>query len=362
MKKIIADLRNMLDCGAFEKEEHVRIGIVARICQALGWDIWNPEEFYTEFSIKLKNKEGSVDVALFHSHHKERTPDVFFEVKAVGKLKGNIESSEDQLQEYNYYNTASITVLTDGRSWRLYLSSATGTFNQKLFCAFNLMEDDENYICKILSDILSKDRFTRDAVNCAEKMLSDLKLSKEIERAKNEATRKGDEYPDLNKYQLVQLMLKEHGREIQIDEIKRLWDKTTATVDENPSPHLDTPPHSSQKQYQSSGKQVEVFIDTKGVKASGMYDPQSKQLVLRKGSEIVKDHSTSFEGGHLEEKERMIVSGELYLDSTGSKYLLRQDKPFKSPSGAARLVLGRSSNGYTDWYDADGNHLDIHRL
>lgn len=236
MKKIIEDLRAKLESGSFEKEEHVRIGIVARICQVLGWDVWNPQEFYAEFPIKLKNKEGSVDVALFHSNLKDRTPDVFFELKAVGKLKGNIESSEEQLQEYNYFNSASITVLTDGRSWRFYLSSATGTFNQKLFCSLNLLEDTDDYIVKIFHDILSKDRFARDAVNCAEKMLADLKLSREVERAKKEANQRGDEYPDLNKYQLVQLILKERGHEFATDEIKRLWDYKSGIKPDDSTP------------------------------------------------------------------------------------------------------------------------------
>ena len=236
MKKIIEDLRAKLESGSFEKEEHVRIGIVARICQALGWDVWNPQEFYAEFPIKMKSREGSVDVALFHSNLKDRTPDVFFELKAVGKLKGNIESSEEQLQEYNYYNTASITVLTDGRSWRFYLSSATGTFSQKLFCSLNLLDDAADYIVNIFHDILSKDRFARDAVNCAEKMLADLKLSREVERAKKEANLRGDDFPDLNKYQLVQLILKERGHEFGTDEIKRLWDyKSGIKPDDNTS-------------------------------------------------------------------------------------------------------------------------------
>lgn len=223
MKKTIEDIRVKLESASYKKEEHVRIGIVARICQVLGWDIWDPQEFYTEFPIKMRNKEGSVDVALFHSNLKDKAPDVFFELKAVGKLKGNIESSEEQLQEYNFYNTASITVLTDGKIWRFYLSSATGTFRQKLFCSLNLLEDDYERINKIFHDILCKDYFARGAVNCAEKMLSDLKLSSEIERAKKEANLKSDDYPELTKYELVQLILKERGHEFGIDEIIRLW-------------------------------------------------------------------------------------------------------------------------------------------
>lgn len=224
MKEIIKDLRTKLERSYFEKEEHVRIGIVARIFLALGWDIWNPQEFYTEFSIKMKGRDGSVDAALFHSSLKDRTPDVFIEIKAVGKLKGNIESSEEQLQEYNYYNTASITLLTDGVIWRFYLTTAKGTFAQKLFCSLNLMEDDEDFIVRVFHDILARSRFSRDAVVCAEQMLSDLKNSREIERAKKEANQKSDDHPDLNKFQLVQMVLKERGRKFDLEEIRRLWD------------------------------------------------------------------------------------------------------------------------------------------
>jgi len=67
VKKIIEDLRAKLESGSFEKEEHVRIGILARICQVLGWDVWNPQEFCTEFPIKMTSREGSVDVALLLS-------------------------------------------------------------------------------------------------------------------------------------------------------------------------------------------------------------------------------------------------------------------------------------------------------
>ncbi|MDZ4121431.1 MAG: hypothetical protein U1C33_03370, partial [Candidatus Cloacimonadaceae bacterium] len=224
LKGIIEDIQVKLAKNAYRKEEHVRVAIIARICQALGCDIWDPDEFYTEYPINLKSREGSVDVALFHSLLKDKTPDVFFELKSVGKLKGNIESSEDQLQEYNYYNTASITILTDGRQWRFYLSSASGTFVQKLFCTISFIEDDPDHIISILMDVLAKKRFSRDAVNSAQNMLNDLKLSREIERAKNEANTRSDDHPDLNKYQLVRTIMKERGHDISIDEIKRLWD------------------------------------------------------------------------------------------------------------------------------------------
>ena len=139
LKSILKDIRKKLTDNVYEKEEHVRLSLAARLCYALGWNIWNPQEFYTEFTIKTKTKEGSVDIVLFHSLVKDKTPDVFIEVKSVGKLSGNIRESEDQLQDYNYYNNASITILTDGRIWRFYLSSASGTFSQRMFCNLDLL-------------------------------------------------------------------------------------------------------------------------------------------------------------------------------------------------------------------------------
>ncbi|NLW19490.1 MAG: hypothetical protein GXY81_07360 [Candidatus Cloacimonetes bacterium] len=41
MKQIIQDIRSLLKDGTFKDEQHVRFSLVGRICQALGWNIWN---------------------------------------------------------------------------------------------------------------------------------------------------------------------------------------------------------------------------------------------------------------------------------------------------------------------------------
>ena len=38
--------------------------------------------------------------------------------------------------------------------------------------------------------------------------------------------------------------------------------------------------------------------------------------------------------------------------------VFQQDHTFNSPTGAARVVLGRSSNGWRDWANGDGDTLD----
>ena len=55
-------------------------------------------------------------------------------------------------------------------------------------------------------------------------------------------------------------------------------------------------------------------------------------------------------------RQRLIDSGTLLLD--GSSYVFQKDVLFGSPSGASKVVLGRSSNGWTEWKDASGKTLD----
>lgn len=52
MKEIIEDIQNLMKEGAFRDEQHIRFSLVGRICKALGWNIWNPAEFYTEYPVK----------------------------------------------------------------------------------------------------------------------------------------------------------------------------------------------------------------------------------------------------------------------------------------------------------------------
>ena len=48
LRPILEDIRRKLNAGAYQNEEHVRLSLVARIVQALGWDIWDPSEANAE--------------------------------------------------------------------------------------------------------------------------------------------------------------------------------------------------------------------------------------------------------------------------------------------------------------------------
>jgi hypothetical protein len=93
----------------------------------------------------------------------------------------------------------------------------------------------------------------------------------------------------------------------------------------------------------------------RGVTASGHDTPQG--FVVRAGSFAAKDEVPSLrEFPHvIELRGDLLKSGVLVFD--GDKRRFTQDYTFSSPSLASAVVLGRSSNGRTDWKDASGRTL-----
>lgn len=181
MQEILLDIRQRLNRHEYKNEEHVRLSLVARVVQALGWDVWNPTEVYTEFKATKKEDSTRVDVALL-THGFEATA-VFIECKAVGAFAADLAAVERQLRDYNRDHTALFTVITDGRHWRFYFSFTSGEFQDKLFCKFDLQEDALDEIAGYLDTFLHRDNIlNRSARRKAEAYLM---LSKK-ERAMNE--------------------------------------------------------------------------------------------------------------------------------------------------------------------------------
>lgn len=99
-----------------------------------------------------------------------------------------------------------------------------------------------------------------------------------------------------------------------------------------------------------------LYCRGKGVEATGYESTQG--FVVRKGSQVVSDVVPSLETNkpaRLAQREDLIERGVLELD--GLNYRFTQDYVFSSPSLAATMVLGRSTNGRTKWKDAQGRTL-----
>lgn len=358
MKEVIENVRKMLSDGLYSDEQHVRYSLVGRICKKLGWNIWNPAEFYTEYPVKkyppqevTAELRGRVDVALFLADKRTDKAEVFIEVKSPGRLQYELQSGETQLQRYNYWDKAAICILTDGITWRFYLPSEGGAFESTLFNEFNILNDSLDIVCQTLDKVLRRDNFRKQAVQTASEMYEELGNIKLVHKVKPKAIQISKD-TGMDVYLIAQqLLIQTEHVDMELGEIKQLWDKTIPGGGNPPPPPPPPPPDDC----------VETFISTRGVKASGCYNIKTKQFTLYRGSEIVKNHSSTFKGNYLEKKKKMIESGLLQLDSSGTKYILTQDTVFNAPSPASHLVTGRASSGYVDWVDSNGVKLDKYR-
>lgn len=142
----IADIRDRLRRGEFPDEAKVSQGIVMRVLNDLDWPVFDTTVVTREYSIQGRR----VDYALIG---KFRTPSVLLEVKRVG----NIEVGEEQLFAYAFRQGTPIIALTDGRSWRLYLTTGEGSFEDRRFAAVDLVEGDPEQNATALRRYLSRE-------------------------------------------------------------------------------------------------------------------------------------------------------------------------------------------------------------
>lgn len=193
MKAILDDIQAELRAGVYKNEENIRFSLIARVLQALGWDIWNPEEVDTEYSSAPEEDSTRVDLAVFSARN---VPAVFIEAKALGKLEGNIERIERQLRDYNRDNTALFSIITDGRRWRFYYSQTGGDFSSKLFKVLDLSEGDTEDLEINLKAFLAKSEImSGKAKTYAEHYLALTRKQRLMEDVLAEASRMIDSPP-----------------------------------------------------------------------------------------------------------------------------------------------------------------------
>lgn len=92
-----------------------------------------------------------------------------------------------------------------------------------------------------------------------------------------------------------------------------------------------------------------------GAEATGQYTEEG--MVVLKGSRGRGEEVASMNGLSAgKHRQRLIEAGDLLLDA--GSYVFQRDVLFRSPSGASSVVLGRNSNGWTEWRDPAGQTLD----
>lgn len=246
MKEIVLDFREKMQKDLFKDEQHVRISLVARICSALGWDIWNPAEFYTEYPVKkypnyevTQDARGKVDVALFLAEKRSESAEVYIEIKTPRNLDKALKKGEEQLQKYNFWDKSAISILTDGIVWRFYLPSLGGTFETRLFAQINLLADDLDLICKVFDRILKRDNYRKKAIEAADDMFEELRKIQHIQSVKGEAEQISRKTGD-SIYSVAQKLLRTNESiRMELEEIKNLWDRNIPSGQSSGEPNGD---------------------------------------------------------------------------------------------------------------------------
>lgn len=356
MIKTLNDITGHLRDGAYKNEEHVRVAIVVRLLEQLGWSIWNPQEVNLEFSPMKQEDSTRIDIAVFMPPL-HQTPAIFIEIKAIGRLNQNLESAERQLRDYNRNNQAEICVLTDGCNWRFYLATATGNFSQRCFGNFDLLNpelsisDIENSFRSFLS---CESLTSGNAASLARKLLKRRNDEQVMRKALPAALSDARINPTQS---LVECFIRRCERSgvsvppniaecfIQSELPKPQPNVTSPVVAvENTNLRNKHTNNSKPMTAATSGTPATLLLKGRnGANASGAQLPSGRFVVFA-GSICGKpaDHFPSHNYYRL--YQHLIEEGVL-VPLEGSKiFQLSRDYEFDSPSAAAAMFLGRAGN------------------
>ena len=110
----------------------------------------------------------------------------------------------------------------------------------------------------------------------------------------------------------------------------------------------------SSKKEQAKPEQHILYCKRAGSDAQGYYKEETDEFVVLAGSELRSGECDSLEPQTIEKRKAFI---EANCTQSKGKIILKADYTFPSPSAAAKMVIGGSSNGWTRWKDAEGKTL-----
>lgn len=121
----IEDIQTGIRAGRYANEAAVSQGIILRLLQSLGWQIFDATHVVPEFSLGA----GRVDYALCYP---PKRPVILLESKDVGRAVG----AEKQLFEYAFHQGIPMAILTDGQEWSFFLPGEQGNYHER--CVYKL--------------------------------------------------------------------------------------------------------------------------------------------------------------------------------------------------------------------------------
>jgi predicted type IV restriction endonuclease len=156
-------------------EEATKTSLIMPLIQALGYDVFNPEEFVPEFIADVGIKKGEkIDYAIIDSGN----PVILIEAKSVHE---KLLKHDSQLFRYFGTTKAKFAILTNGIEYKFYTDlEEPNRMDIKPFFVFNLLELRDNDIYEIA-------KFRKNVFNVENVLTtaSELKYTSEIKQFLN---------------------------------------------------------------------------------------------------------------------------------------------------------------------------------
>ncbi len=140
----IKDLKTNKKLSSLD-ESSIKHAVVMKLLSLVGWDIFDVEAVVPDYSVKRNSVDFSLKI--------DGTDAVFIVVVKPGD---NMDNYLDKLLDFAYQEKVDISVLTNGTSFRFYLSSVEDPPEAKLFYACDIKKDETDEIAERLSAYLSK--------------------------------------------------------------------------------------------------------------------------------------------------------------------------------------------------------------
>lgn len=92
--------------------------------------------------------------------------------------------------------------------------------------------------------------------------------------------------------------------------------------------------------------------------AKGIFFINDYSLIVLKGSKINLHNSNGADAQFCQKRDKQLAA---YTEIINGERIVKEDVLFSSPSGASQFCVGRSSNGWKEWKDNNGNELALYR-
>ena len=171
ISRAVEQIKATASFGAMD-ESATKQGVVLKLLNVAGWDTFDISQVVPEYTVGNRR----VDYAL-----RPGTPNaVFIEVKRPGE---NLQRHQQQLLEYCFQEGVNLAVLTNGRTWWLYLPLQARSWEQRRFLTIDLEVQETDIVERRFLAYLSPEMVgSGQAVTDAEALVESQQRAETISR------------------------------------------------------------------------------------------------------------------------------------------------------------------------------------